>query len=175
MTDETLSPIGPEPILATAAPAPDEPPAPLPAEAAEPPSPAAELHAMKLGFSRRSAERAHGQETLAKVHDWAQAKAAAEPAFNAAMFASDDPYEDAVQAWRRDQVLAAIGDADLAEVEAFRAWRTAKAAAGGEPASPPALGAPPPPRSLATAPGNATAGAAGVASGAGAAFRSAFT
>ncbi len=134
----------------------------------------AEMHGLKLNFSRKSAEREHGKETIDKVHAWAFEKAAADPAFNQRMFTSIDPYEDAVKAWQTEQIQSQVSYADL---EDFRAWQAARAAAAqSAPAPKPAPPEPPPPpRSRANAPGNGAVAREHVPTGEGEAFRAAFT
>jgi hypothetical protein len=85
------------------------------------------VYANNLRVSRRFAEREYGRDVVAAVHDWAAARCDSDPAFNARMRASDDPYEAAKQAYDQEQPLR----------------HTA-----------PFLLDMPPPRSLATAPGN---------------------
>lgn len=107
------------------------------------------LYAQNLTISKRFAERQYGTETVAKVHDWVVEKCDADPLFNAQMRRSDDPYEAAMQAYNREEILAKVKPDDLAQ---FEAWKAAQAAAGqGNPVSPqPAVT--PPPRSLNSAP-----------------------
>ncbi len=118
------------------------------------------LQAQTLLVSRKFADRQYGAETMAQVHDWATARCDADPGFNQRMRISDDPYEAAMQAWRREQVLEAVQPDDL---EAFKAWKA------GQSATPPA-----PPRSLATAPGNGAAGRPHVPVGDGEAYGAIF-
>ena len=139
------------------------------------------LYAQNLRTSRRFAERTYTPELVATVHDWAARRCDEDPIFNQQMRSSEDPYEAAVQAYHRDQILAAVKTP--AELEAFRAWQAAQAAGGAAPtaAAPasvthtptpnPTPAPPPPPRSLATASGNGAAGAPHVPVGAGEAFR----
>lgn len=141
--------------------------------AADPPSRdqqvEAAIYGQKLTVSRKFAEREHGKDAIASVHDWALAKCDADPAFNDHMRSSDDPYEAAMQAYNREQILAGVTSAD--DVAQFKAWQAAKAA---DPASPPATQTPqtPLPRSLATAPGNGAAGKPHVPVGEGLAYAS---
>ena len=144
------------------------------AEPAEPPDPTSELqmalYGQKLGVSRKFAEREYGKDAMAAVHDWASAKCDADPAFNTMMRSSDDPYEDAMQAFNRERVLKEVGPGELDE---FKAWKAAKAdPAQQTPPPPQSTPQPPVPRSLATAPGNGAAGKAHVPVGEGLAFAS---
>jgi len=125
------------------------------------------IHALTLTTSRKLAEKEHGKDLLAKVHDWAVAKCDADPAFNQTMFATDDPYEHAVEAYNREQVLAKVKPDELDE---FEAWKAAKAAP--QPNPEPSAPETPVPRSLANAPGNGAAGKAHVPTGPGLAFGS---
>ena len=111
------------------------------------------VYANNLRVSRRFAEREYGREVVSAIHDWAAAKCDADPAFNARMRASDDPYEAAKQVYDQEQV-----------------FHTAQAPS----ASPTALFDPPPPRSLANAPGNGAAGKPHVPVGDGNAYGSLF-
>lgn len=148
--------------------------------AENPPSPAeqldAALHAQNLRLSRKFAAQQYGREQVDKVHDWAFRRCETDPQFNAAMRASDDPYEAAMQAYIREQIVAEVGMGDL---EAFRAWKAATQAvaqAGETPPPPPQQPpAPAPPRSLATAAGTGAVGKDFVPTGEGEAFRAAFS
>jgi hypothetical protein len=142
---------------------------------APPPAPEeqlqAALYAQNLRTSRRFAERAYTPELVSQLHDWASARCDEDPIFNQQMRNAEDPYEAAMQAWRREQILAAIKDP--AELEAFKAWQAAQAPASSAPSDVrPAVRAQPPnpPRSLATASGTGGAGAPHVPIGPGQAF-----
>jgi hypothetical protein len=116
----------------------------------------ARLYSANLSASRRFAEREHGREAVGAIHQWAVAKCDADPYFNQQMRSTDDPYEAAIQAYNRERVVAEVGAGDL---EAFRAWKAASAAAQGQsPYSPRSQPATRIPRSLANAPGNGAAG-----------------
>ena len=112
------------------------------------------LRDVTLMASRRFAEKEYGKELLATVHDWAAKKCDADPHFNQQMFATDDPYEAAVQAYNREQIAAKVSPERLA---AFEAWEKAQAQA-----APSAFAQPPqqatPPRSLVHAPGTGAVG-----------------
>jgi hypothetical protein len=147
----------------------------------------AQRYADNLRFSRRFAEKEYGKDFVQKAHDWAFARCETDPLFNEQMRSSDDPYEAAVQAFNREEILRQVS---LADLEGFNAWKAAQAAqasssgdaAPGQPKQPSSAKAwegfthsasPAPPRSLATAPGNGAAGATAVNPGEGEAFRSA--
>ncbi|MGH7022778.1 MAG: hypothetical protein ACREEB_04205 [Caulobacteraceae bacterium] len=130
----------------------------------------AALYAQNLRVSRRFAERQYGPELTSTVHDWAVARCDADPIFNAQMRTSDDPYEAAMQAYNREQILAAVGPGDL---EAFNAWKAAQAELQTQAPVPQPAAPAPVPRSLATAPGNGAAGQAHIVVAEGEAFRAA--
>ncbi len=144
----------------------------------------AQRYADNLRFSRRFAEKEYGKDFVQKAHDWALARCETDPLFNEQMRSSDDPYEAAVQAFNREEILRQVS---LADLEAFNAWKAAQAASSSgeaapgrpkQPSSATALegfthSAAAPPRSLATAPGNGAAGVTAVNPGEGEAFRSA--
>ena len=137
---------------------------------------AAQRYQDNLRYSRKFAERQYGKELIDQVHQWAYDRAERDPYFNAEMAAHDDPYEAAVLAYNREQVLQAVSPADL---EAFRAWKAAQAAAQGaptpQPGAPAGLTAPkPPPVSLANASGTGALGAAAIPAGEGEAYASLF-
>jgi hypothetical protein len=131
----------------------------------------AALYAQNLKVSRRFADRQYGPELVATVHDWAARRCDEDPHFNTQMRTAEDPYEAAMQAYNRDQILAAVKPGDL---DAFRAWQAAQAqtqAPNPNPASPsPAAPSPAIPRSLANASGSGGAGRAHVPVGEGMAF-----
>jgi hypothetical protein len=136
----------------------------------------AALYNQNLRASRRFAEREYGKDTVAQIHDWAAARCDQDPAFNAQMRSSEDPYEAAYQAYNREQILRTVKPADLA---AFKAWQSAQAQAGANGGVHPAATAnthqAAPPRSLATASGTGGAGAPHVPVGPGMAFANAIT
>jgi hypothetical protein len=132
----------------------------------------AQRYADNLRYSRKFADKAYGAELVTTVHDWAFAKCASDPFFNAQMRSSDDPYEAAMQAYNREQILAKVSPGDL---EAFEAWKAANAAAQAQtPATTPAARAPLP-RSLADAPGTGGAGRSHIPVGPGEAFAAAIS
>ena len=114
-------------------------PEPEPTEVLE-----AALYSQNLRASRRFAEREYGKDAVAQVHDWAARRCDEDPQFNHQMRSSEDPYEAALLAYNREQILANVRPADLA---AFKAWQERQARS---PSPSPASA--PPPRSLATAP-----------------------
>jgi hypothetical protein len=129
------------------------------------------LRAQSLTISRRFAEMQYGAELVGKVHDWVVEKCDADPLFNAQMRRSDHPYEAAMQAFNREQILAKVKPDDLAQ---FEAWKAAQAAAGQgvNPVSQqPSVT--PPPRSLNSAP--SAGGPQHVATAPGSAFDGLFT
>lgn len=132
----------------------------------------ARLYAANLNASRRFAEREYGKDVIKTVHEWAVDRCNADPLFNQQMRSSEDPYEAAMQAYNREQVLAEVKPDELA---AFKAWKAAQAQAGqvstqSHPSSPAvAL-----PRSLANAPGNGASGSAAVPVGEGNAYAGLF-
>jgi hypothetical protein len=135
------------------------------------------LYSQNLRASRRFAEREHGKENIASVHDWAIRRCDEDPIFNHQMRSSEDPYEAAYQAYNREQILQAVKPDDL---DAFKAWQAAQAAASGQhPAhlrdrgGHPTTSRTPVPRSLATASGTGGAGAPHVPIGPGQAFANA--
>ncbi len=105
------------------------------------------VYANNLRVSRRFAEREYGREVVSAVHDWAAAKCDADPAFNARMRASDDPYEAAKQTYDLEQ-------AARSDTEHSRRFA--------------------PPRSLVDAPGNGAVGKPHVPVGDGNAYESLF-
>lgn len=111
----------------------------------------------RLNSSERWARREHGAETVDKVKAWAIERFGADPHYYHQIMSQTDPYETAVQDWKRDQVLSTMKDGDL---DAFLAWKTGQPPPGAAPAAQPAPTppqSPTPPRSLASVP---TAGAA---------------
>lgn len=129
----------------------------------------ARLYAQNLTMSRRFAEKEYGKDEVATVHEWAAARCDADPVFNAQMRSSDHPYEDAMRAWNREQIVSKVTPERLA---AFEAWEKGRSAAPADPTATPAP-SPAPPRSLATASGTGAAGAAHVPTHPGAAFEAA--
>ncbi|HEY2178824.1 MAG TPA: hypothetical protein VGH15_09610 [Caulobacteraceae bacterium] len=147
------------------------------AQPAEPASPdeafQAALYQQNLRVSRKFAEREHGAETIAAVHDWAVKRCDADPYFNAQMRSSEDPYGAAYQAFNREEIASKVTPERLA---AFEAWEQAQAQVqAGSPVPPQQPDAPTPPRSLAQAPGTGLAGKAATEIAEGAAFDALFS
>jgi len=115
----------------------------------------AEMFQMNMRMSRKFAEKNYGAETLSKVHDWASARCDADPIFNQQMLSSDDPYEAAMQAYNREEILKVVTPGDL---EAFRSWQAAQSAVHGGAPPPSQQSSQPIPRSLATASGTGSLG-----------------
>jgi hypothetical protein len=127
---------------------------------------------IKLDLSEDMARGKHGDEVVNQARDWVMAKMGESPTFRDEVLSNRNPYEFAVQAWQRDQVVSQLQPSDLA---AFKAWQAAQAALATTPqAAPAAPPAPvvPPPASLAAAP--SAGGAAHVPIGEGQAFDSVF-
>ncbi|HEY5106593.1 MAG TPA: hypothetical protein VII73_07455 [Caulobacteraceae bacterium] len=135
------------------------------------------LYVQNLEFSRRWATKEYGADTVTKAYEWANARCeptspAFDPIFNQQIATSKDPYETVVQAWKREQLLAKVSPDDLDE---YTAWKAAKAQAGRvQPSTQQQTPQPPPPRSLANAPGSGGAGRPHVPVGDGEAFNSLF-
>jgi hypothetical protein len=124
------------------------------------------LRQQTFDMSRRFAEQAHTPAVVDQAHAWAVAKCDADPAFNAQMHASRDPYGDVIKAWRQEQLLQTVTPDDLDDYKAWKASRSAGGAPGPTPTPAPApaptparLSPPPPPRSLADAPNAGGSGA----------------
>lgn len=107
---------------------------------------------IKLDLSEDMARQRHGEEVVDKAKQWAIERMAQSPVFQQEVLSNRNPYDFAVQAYQRDQVVAQLTPEKLA---AFNAWQTAMASAQPAPAlagAAPPQAAPTPPRSLATAP-----------------------
>jgi hypothetical protein len=132
------------------------------------------LYSQNLRASRRFAEREYGKDAIAGIHDWATRRCDDDPIFNQQMRSSDDPYEAAVQAYNREQILRTVKPDDLA---AFKAWQASSASgARATHDSVPthrSTSRASVPRSLATASGTGGAGAPHVPIGPGLAFATA--
>ena len=151
-----------------------EPPAPLtPDEAIQ-----QTLYTQNLRASRRFADREYGKEMMGTVHDWAAKRCDEDPSFNQTMRTAEDPYEAAVQAFNREQVLANVQPSDLEEFNNWKATRAQALATTIEAAQTPVTAKKPAaaiPRSLADASGNGATGQAHTPVGEGLAFQSIFT
>lgn len=139
----------------------------------------ARIYTMNREFSRRLAVKEYGKETVETVQQWATGRCDADPQFNQAVFASEDPYEFVVQSWKREQVLAKFSADDLAQYDEFQAWKTAQAAGqtpqsliAAAPAAPSQPAPKPPPPGLVSAP--SAAGPSHVPQGAGQAYADTF-
>ena len=133
----------------------------------------ARLYVQNLEYSRRWATKEYGADTVSQAYAWANARceptsASFDPIFNQQIAASNDPYETVVQAYKREQLLERVSVDDLDE---YTAWKAAKAASQAQPQTPPLA---PPPRSLASAPGNGAAGRPHIPVGEGEAFNALF-
>lgn len=105
----------------------------------------------KLDMSEEMARGKHGDELVEKAREWAMAKMGQSPAFQQEVLSNRHPYEFAVQAFQRDQIVSQLKPSDL---EQFKAWQAAQAAIQSLPAAAPAAIPQPvaaPPRSLASA------------------------
>jgi hypothetical protein len=143
------------------------PAAPLAPEQAQ----QAQLWALRMDLSRELVVGKHGEAEADALQQWGVARCDADPAFNAQVYQSRNPYEFIRQARQREQLLAEVSPEDLDDYRAWKAGRTAGASP--EPAAPAAapLSPSPPPRSLADAPNAGGSGAqAQIPIGPGAAF-----
>lgn len=129
---------------------------------------------IRLDVSEDLARVKHGDETVDKAREWVLGRMNASPSFRDEVLSNRNPYEFAVQAFQRDQVISGLTPERLA---AFEAWQTAQASGQPQvqPATPPSPlnPAPAPPRSLATE--SSAGGASHVPSGPGQAFDAAFS
>lgn len=127
---------------------------------------------IKLDMSEELARSKHGDELVEQAKQWAVAKFGQSPAFQQEVLSNRNPYEFAVQAYQRDQLVSQLKPDDLA---AFQAWKAAQASLQpAQLAAPAAIPQPvaAPPRSLASA--TSAGGAAHVPTGEGQAFDSLF-
>jgi hypothetical protein len=130
----------------------------------------------RLNTSERFARKEYGSETVEKVQQWAVERGQQDPLFGMKLRQHPDPYEFAVQEWKRDQVFAALKDPS--ELDQFLAWKAQQANPQPPPAEAPAPATPapsPPPRSLASAPSAGTAKPGEQPVGPGVAFDAVFT
>lgn len=104
--EEALAALQAQHLMAGAHPSEAAPAIPVPAPSAAEQM-AETLRAANLQTSRRFAEKTHGRETAARLHDWAFERCERDPAFNARMRSADDPYDAAWQAWSRENAAAA--------------------------------------------------------------------
>jgi hypothetical protein len=139
-----------------------------------------QLWAVRRDVSRELLAGKHGEAEAQALEAWGFERCERDPAFNAQVFASRNPYEFIRQARQREALLAEVSPDDLDD---YRAWKASRASplrsesSGGQAgaASPTSSAAhaapPPPPRSLVTAPNAGGSGAqAEIPVGPGAAF-----
>lgn len=104
---------------------------------------------IKLDLSEDMARSRHGEDLVDSAKEWALQKMEQSPAFAQEVLSNRNPYEFAVQAFNRDQLVSNLTPADVAS---FRAWQAAQS--GQAPAPIPAAPAAPhvaaPPRSIAS-------------------------
>jgi hypothetical protein len=140
-----------------------------------------QLHAAilnnKLDLSEDMARSKHSDELVDAAKAWAIARFENSPAYYQEVIGSRNPYEKAVQDYRRDQVASQV---QLDDLDEYLAWKATKANPAPQPAplAPAPAPAPhtapkPPPRSIAAAP--SAGGPAHVPSGPGAAFDAVFS
>jgi hypothetical protein len=128
----------------------------------------------RLNTSERFARKEYGSETVEKVQQWAIERGQQDPLFGMKLRQHPDPYEFAVQEWKRDQVFASLKDPS--ELDQFLAWKAQQANPQPQPSAPAPIPQPsPPPRSLASAPSAGTAKPGEQPVGPGVAFDSVFT
>lgn len=119
----------------------------------------------RFDISEDLARGKYGDQAVDETIAWTQAKSAQSPAFYAELQSQRNPYEFAIQAKRREDAFARLGDGS--KLDAFLAWEAAQAQAGAPNPAPqgqnplavapaavtPQSSAPPvPPPSLAAAP-----------------------
>lgn len=129
----------------------------------------------KLQISEDLARTKHGDEIVDQARDWTLQRFQTNPAFQQEVLSHRNPYEYAVQAYRKEQAFQKLQGADLDQLLALYAQQQQQAA---NPLAAPAVMAPaaippqpePPRRSQASAP--SAGGVQQVASGPGAAFAS---
>lgn len=109
----------------------------------------------KLDMSEVVARDRHGDAAVDEALQWALQRYRANPAYRDQILAQKDPYGAVIRDYRREQALERLGNADLSEIEQFRAWKAAQATlqAQPQPAAAPSAPSPSalPPRSLASA------------------------
>lgn len=126
----------------------------------------------KLDMSEEMARSKHGDDLVEQAKTWAVDKMSKSPGFSQEVLSNRHPYEFAVQAYQRDQLVSQLKPDDLAQ---FQAWKAAQAAPQAQPLAAPAAPIPPvaaPPRSLAAA--TSAGGLQHVPTGDGVAFDSLF-
>lgn len=105
----------------------------------------------KLDISEELARDKHGDELVDKARDWAMDRFRQNPAFYQEVIGQRNPYGYVVKAFQKAQIAETVTPDDYQQ---FLAWKASQAA---PPVAAPAViptppQAPPPPRSLATAP-----------------------
>ena len=105
----------------------------------------------RLNMSETGCRRHYGDEVTDKAKEWALAKFSANPAFQAEVLGSPDPYDYAIKAFQRDQIASQVTADDFT---AFQAWKAAQAQIASAPAAQaaPATPSAPVPRSIASTP-----------------------
>lgn len=104
----------------------------------------------RLNFSEKLARKEYGAETVEGAKEWALARFAQNPAYQAEVLSHPDPYEFVVVQFKQQQALSALSDP--AKLDAFLAWQATQQNSPGD-ATPQQPAAPSPPRSLVSAPG----------------------
>lgn len=89
----------------------------------------------RLNVSEEMARQSAGEETVNAAQEWGRQVIAANPAFAQHFYAQRNPYGFLVKEFQRQQALAAVGDVDPTEIEEFRNWKAAQAAAPKVPTS----------------------------------------
>jgi hypothetical protein len=133
---------------------------------------------VKLDLSEDMARGRHGEELVDQAKAWALQRFEQSPAYRQEVLSHRNPYEKAVQDFRRDQVASQVQPDELDE---YLAWKASKAnpapstpaPAALAPAPAPRTAPTPPPRSIAAAP--SAGGPAHVPSGPGQAFAAVFS
>lgn len=111
-----------------------------------------ELMETKLNMSEIGARRFYGEDQVEAAKTWALQKFSQSPTFQAEVLSKPDPYDFAVQQYKRDQISSTVTEDDF---KAFQSWKAAQTALAGT--QPAASAAPPntaqsPPRSIAGEP-----------------------
>jgi hypothetical protein len=120
---------------------------------------AQQLWAVRMDLSRELLASQIGEAEVEALHQWGFEKCGSDPLFNQQVLQSKNPYAFLRQARQREQLLAEVSPDDLDD---YKAWKAAKAAAkdaGETPALRASTPVPTPPRSLANAPNAGGAGA----------------
>ncbi|HEX7720466.1 MAG TPA: hypothetical protein VF389_11720 [Woeseiaceae bacterium] len=75
----------------------------------------------RLNLSQSGAEKEHGKETVQAAYEWFQGKAAQNPALIQEVIGHRDPYDYAVQLYKRETTF---GQADPSDYQEFLAWKS---------------------------------------------------